>query len=148
MAAQHHANPSRRTLLAGVAAVSATATLPALPALAAARLAPASAADTELLQICADWRRAMDINGAVVDRLSQVLTRDWSDDDHAEWNETGEALSDAEERVFETKATTLAGVKAKAGVLDYMAETYGIPAEPEYAASLVADVLALTSGAA
>lgn len=144
MATNHTTTPSRRGLL-----MSAAATAAAVPTVAAAVAVPAAVAgaDADLIGLCADWRRAMNRNAVVVDRLSDMHERDWSEEDHADWNETGEAVSDLERRVFETRATTLAGVKAKAGVLDRMAELYGIPAEPEYAASLVADVMALTGGA-
>ena len=112
-----------------------------------AAAAQGAGADVALLALCAEWRRAMDRNAAVVDRLACRLERDWSDEDHAQWDETGEAVSDLQDRVFAAKATTLAGIKAKAGVLDRMAGAYGIPAPEEAAASLVADVLALGGAA-
>lgn len=134
---------ARRALFGGAAAVGA-----AIAGVSSCQVVPAAVgADAELVALCAAWRQAMDRNAAVVDRLARMHECDWSEEDHAEWDETGEALSEIEDRVFEAKAANLAGIRAKAGVLEYMAAAFGIPAQPEQAASLVADVLAFGGAA-
>lgn len=134
---------ARRALLRGAAGlgVAGAAVASCQPAYAA------DGSDAELIQLCAAWREALDREMAVTDRLGRMMERDWSDADHALFDEAGGAVSELEGRVFGTKATTLAGIKAKAGVLDYLDAAAGIPAEPHQAASLVADVLAFGGAA-
>lgn len=133
---------ARRALLRGAGGLAAAA------AVASCQPAHAAAgADARLIADCAAWREAMDREMAVTDRLGRMMERDWSDADHALFDEAGDAVSELEGRVFGTKATTLAGIQAKAGVLDYLAAAAGIPAEPDHAASLVADVLAFGGAA-
>ena len=128
---------SRRTLLAAVGAAAA------LPTSAVPQPVPAAGADAELLELCAAWRRAFDREMAVLERLGRMLERDWSDEDRASLAEASAEVYRLEDLVFDTPATTLAGVKAKASVLDYLDAAADIPAEREYAASLVADIMAL-----
>ena len=111
--------------------------------LAARPVAAATGADAELIALCAEWRRAFDRDMAVTDRLACMHEKDWSDEDRALNHEVHDDVNELEDRVFETKARTMAGVKAKAGVLAYLDAAAGIPAPAEYAASLVADILAL-----
>jgi hypothetical protein len=132
--------PFRRALLTGTAGAAA-----ALSPFAVARPVHGAEADAGLIALCAAWRQALDVNAVVVDRLSNMHERDWCEADRAEWDETGEAAADLEDRVAETRATTMAGVRAKAAVLDYMAEAYGVPCPAECAASLVADLVGLSA---
>ena len=142
MAADDNATPSRRGLLKIAATAAALA-----PVGAAASQAQDAGADAELLALCADWRRAFDREAVVLDRLGYKHDTDWSDEDRALIAEVQGDVYDLEDRVFATKATTLAGIKAKAGVLEYLDTAAGIPAEREYAASLVADIMALGGAA-
>ena len=50
-----------------------------------------------------------------------------------------------ERRIFDIEVATLAGLKAKVGVLDYLNTAMGVSPNPEYAASLVTDLVALGS---
>ena len=79
------------------------------------------------------------------DRLADIFDADWSEDDRVLDRELNNEVCGLEQRIFGIEAATLAGLKAKAGVLDYMDTAMGIPANPEYAASLVADIMALGS---
>ena len=135
------ATASRRACLSGAAVFGAAIG-------GASSCQPASAADgadAGLIALCAEWRRAFDREKAVTDRLACKLEKDWSDEEGALWDEVQDAVAELEHRVFATKATTLAGIKAN--VLDYLDAAAGIPAPSEHAASLVADVLALGGAA-
>ena len=126
----------RRALLTGAAAaLSAGAVVPAR----------ASGADKELLELCVAWRQAADRLIPVADRLAEVLDGDWSEDDRVLDRELNNEVCGLERRIFDIEAATLAGLKAKAGVLEYMDTAMGVPANPEYAASLVTDIVALGS---
>lgn len=135
---------TRRALLTGPAAVGAAAALPTLTVL---QPASAAGADAELLALCAAWRRAFDREAAVTDRLACKFEKDWSGEEAALWHAVQDAVSELERRIFATRARTMAGVRAKAGVLAHLDAAAGIPAEREQAASLVADVLALGGAA-
>ena len=101
--------------------------------------------DTELLELCAAWRQAADRLIPVADRLAGMLERDRSEDDRVLDRELNSEVYALEQRIFGIKAATLAGLKAKAGVLDYLNTAMGISPTPEYAASLVTDIVALGS---
>ena len=133
---------ARRALLGG-AAVLGTAFATA----SSCQPVLAAGADAGLVALCAAWRRALAREMAVTDRLFATHERDWSDADRDLFDEVGADVSDLERRVFGTRATTLAGIKAKAGVLGHLSAAAGVPTEPEQAASLVADVLAFGGGA-
>ncbi|TDH58167.1 hypothetical protein E2C06_34090, partial [Dankookia rubra] len=76
--------------------------------------------DTELLELCAAWRQAVDRLIPIADRHAGMLDRDWSAADRVLKKEVEGEVFGLERRIFDTEAATLAGLKAKAGVLDYM----------------------------
>ena len=124
----------RRALLTGaVAALSAGAVAPA----------HASGADKELIELCAAWRQAADRLIPVADRLAHLSDDDWSDYDRVLDRELNNEVYGLERRIFGIEAATLAGLKAKAGMLDYLNTAMGVSPNPEYAASLVTDFVAL-----
>ena len=126
----------RRALLTGAAA-----------ALSAGAAAPvrASGADAELIELCAAWRQAADRLIPVEARLAEVLDGDLSEDDRVLDRELNSEVYALEQRIFGIEAATLAGLKAKAGVLDYLNTAMGVSPNLEYAASLVTDIMALGS---
>ena len=112
----------------------------AVAALFAGAVAPAHASgpDKELIELCAAWRQT-------ADRLANIFDADWSEEDRVLDRELNNAVYGLERRIFDIKAATMAGLKAKVGVLDYMDTGMGISPTPEYAASLVTDFVALGS---
>lgn len=122
---------------------AATLAGPEAPAPVPRRSAPAADPDAALLALCVQWERAIARNAEVVGRLACRLECDWTPAECAEWD-ASHALADAlQDSVTETRAATVAGVRAKASVLRRMAELDGIPCPEECAASLVADLTGL-----
>lgn len=103
--------------------------------------------DAELLQLCAAWRTANDRYMSVTDRLDQIDEANQSDADRALGKDVSRAVHEIERRIFDTPATTLAGLRAKAEILAYMGDEMGIPVDSENGWSLVQDILALGSAA-
>ena len=130
----------RRGLLSGAARLGAAT------ALAAGFMAPAAraiGADAELLAFCAAWRRAVDRFIPIVSHVGNFHEKDQSTADRALLEDAQDEVYGLEERIFSTEATSLAGLKAKAEVLDYMEAAMDVSATAEQAASLVADIKAL-----
>ena len=143
MAKNDDATSSRRRLLKIAATAAAAA-----PMGGAALPAPSADPDAELVALCAAWRRAFDREKAVTERLFRMHQRHWSAADRDLLDAVEADVHELERRVFGARAVTLAGAKAKAGVLAHLDAAAGIPAEPEQAASLVADIVALLETAA
>ena len=99
--------------------------------------------DTELLELCAAWRPANAQYMSVVDRLGDLHEDDQSAADRALGKEVSQAVHQIERRIFDTPATTLAGLKAKAEILAFMGTEMGIPVDGPQGWSLVTDILAL-----
>lgn len=140
--------PSRRALLTGAAGSAAALSTSAVPRPARA----SDGSDAELIALCAAYHRAYEHEAAIVRRLFEVKERDWSEEDRCAYEEAGAAECELRRRIFDTKATTLAGCKAKAGVVDlwFATDADGDLHSPDDwpAASLVNDLLALAEGGA
>ncbi|TDH57943.1 hypothetical protein E2C06_35235 [Dankookia rubra] len=103
--------------------------------------------DTELLELCAAWRPANGRYMSVTDRLDDILEDDQSAADRALGQEVHRAVHQIERRIFDTPATTLAGLKAKAEILAFMGTEMGIPVDGPHGWSLVTDIMTLGSAA-
>ena len=99
--------------------------------------------DTELLELCAAWRPANNRYMSVTDRLGDIHEDDQSAADRALNKEVSREVHGIEERIFDTPAATLAGLKAKAEILAYRGTEMGIPVDGPHGLSLVTDILAL-----
>ena len=85
--------------------------------------------DAELLELCAAWRPANDHYMSVTDRLADLHEDDQSAADRALGREVSRAVHRIERRIFDTPATTFAGLKAKAEILAFMGNEMGIPVD-------------------
>ena len=80
---------------------------------------------------------------SVTDRLDQIHEDDQTAADRALGKEVSHTVHELEQRIFDTPAATLAGLKAKAEILAYMGNEMGIPADSSHGWSLVTDIMAL-----
>ena len=116
----------------------------AAPALAAAVDVDGNAyTEADLIAFCAEWREAIDEYMPLVTRLDRVAEKDQPATDRARCDALDDDIHELEQIIFSTPAATLAGLKAKAGVLAFMGNEMGMPVDSPAAWSLVKDILAL-----
>ena len=90
----------------------------------------------------------------MINRLFHKHERHWTEAERDLYEQVENTEAELRRRIFDMKATTFAGIAAKAGVVDrFFAKVWGDPdtlADPNDwpAASLVNDILALAEGAA
>jgi hypothetical protein len=99
--------------------------------------------DTELLKLCAAWRQANSRYMSVTLRLDSKPDHEWTAAERALSKEVSRAVHQIEERIFDTPAETLAGLKAKAEILAFMGNEMGIPVDNSHGWSLVTDIMGL-----